>query len=276
MRVGLFDTGFSHLNWCCGYSAPLNMTWDRNTPFDNKVVLFDDGWFEKVNECPSDRIKIAWLLEPHVIHPDMYPYIEQNFYKFNYVVTSHKYLKDKIPNYVWHPSAGSWLYREEWGITPKNKNVSIIASHKNYAPGHQFRHVVISALRNKFDFICGKGYMEVPNKKVAFVDYRFSVVIANCQEEGYFTDTLIDPLLLGTIPIYYGWPKIVEPFNPRGFIFFNSVEKLSGILDRVRRNGEQIYNEMLPYIIENFETAKSFGIMEDFLYDNLLNKLEDK
>ena len=71
-------------------------------------------------------------------------------------------------------------------------------------------------------------------------------------------------------------PKIVEPFNPRGFIFFNSVEELSGILDRVRRNGEQIYNEMLPYIIENFETAKSFGIMEDFLYDNLLNKLEDK
>ncbi len=45
-------------------------------------------------------------------------------------------------------------------------------------------------------------------------NYRFNLAFENSQSPGYITEKLIEPLLLGCIPIYWGAPDIIRDFNP--------------------------------------------------------------
>ena len=39
-------------------------------------------------------------------------------------------------------------------------------------------------------------------------DYAFVVAFENVKEEGYFTEKLVNPLLAGSVPIYWGWEGV--------------------------------------------------------------------
>ena len=61
------------------------------------------------------------------------------------------------------------------------------------------------------------------NKKDGLIDYKFSIAIENCIEEGYFTEKITDCILTNTFPIYYGCPGIEK--------YFNNVYKLPNLDD---------------------------------------------
>jgi hypothetical protein len=55
-------------------------------------------------------------------------------------------------------------------------------------------------------------------KREFLAQYRFTIAFENTRAPGYRTEKILDPMLAGSIPIYWGDPRIAAEFNPRSFI----------------------------------------------------------
>jgi len=54
----------------------------------------------------------------------------------------------------------------------------------------------------------------VRDKQSFLLDYRMNLAFENTRSEGYITEKLVEPLLAGCIPIYWGAPDVDHDFNP--------------------------------------------------------------
>lgn len=136
----------------------------------------------------------------------------------------------------------------------KSKLVSFMGSLAHPDEGaYQFRREIANLCIDYSSVDCfGKGIKPVQGKREAIAPYRFSIAMENAASNYYFSEKLIDCLLLETIPIYYGCPGITELFDPKGLLIFNTKEELMSILDRLSPN---LYDEMYPYLMENKHKA---------------------
>ena len=134
--------------------------------------------------------------------------------------------------FLWH------LPRPPKEIVSKNKLMSIIISKKMWAPGHKYRHLLVSAiLHNKLPIdIYGRGcslYNTNINNtthrqfkgefigKEPYEDYLFSICIENFESNHYFSEKISSPILYNCMPIYHGCKNIKSYFG-------DSLIKLSG------------------------------------------------
>ena len=270
MKIRLYDKEFAHINSYCGYDKPKHIEWMRDG--DYPIAIFTEREFEMVDNVAAD-IKIAWIIEPHVVHPKPYKELLDGLYsKFDYVMTSNQKILDIVPKGVFFPAGGSCVGEQDWKIYPKEKNVSIVASMKNWAEGHILRQRVVEDLDYAFDLICGYGRKPVAPNLHIFKDYRYSVVIENCKVDYYWTDKLIDCFAAGTVPIFWGCPDIAKYFNMDGIITFNTIEELKGILDN-DINPED-YDRRKEAIEDNFNRAKKFMVVEDYLYETFFKQFD--
>ena len=89
------------------------------------------------------------------------------------------------------------------------------------------------------------------SSKRAFLSrYKFTVAFENSSAPGYHTEKILDPMLSGSIPIYWGDPEIDRVFNSASFIH---VAKLQAppfrALDRwLRRLGRRTLRDYQPGI----------------------------
>jgi hypothetical protein len=169
-----------------------------------------------------------------------------------------------------------WITDEYCKIHEKSKMVSMVASNKNWTSGHNFRHEIISKLHEKHNFeLWGSGYNyfeHIPEKIAGRVkDYRYSIVVENGQLGNYFTEKIIDCFATGTIPIYWGDPKIKEVFNEKGFYTFNTIDELDDILSN--KISIDDYNSKIDYIKDNFERHREFESPDKWMYENCYKKL---
>ena len=81
--------------------------------------------------------------------------------------------------------------------------------------------------------VLGRGYNPFEHKQDGLLPYRYSVVIENVQEVDYFTEKLLDCMLCGTLPIYWGAPNIEKYFDVAGMIICNSLIDLQQAVVRV-------------------------------------------
>ena len=91
----------------------------------------------------------------------------------------------------------------------------------------------------------------------------FSVVIENGMIDTLFTEKLIDCFLTGTVPIYWGTPKIADHFNMNGVITFSTMDELGAILAKLT---EADYSRMTTAILDNFERAHDYRVAEDWIF----------
>lgn len=279
-RIRLFDKEFEHLNCYCGYDAPENVEWVREGPVcDNGIAIFTERCYDMVDQVDA-RIKIAWPLEPRSIHNYAYEHLLTSKYlgKFDYVLTfSPDFFAGSVyegKTIFWTPG-GTWIWKKDWAVYPKTQNISMLASDKVMCDGHKFRQNVIAAVSDKLDFFGGIGRKYVENKLDAFKDFRFSIAMENSSEPHYWSDKLLDCLLTGTVPIYYGAIDISKYFNSFGILRFESLEQLQVILDFIEEDGaEGLYESMITggYIQDNFERAKAFAIADDYIVEQLTEK----
>lgn len=61
--------------------------------------------------------------------------------------------------------------------------------------------------------------------------YKFTIAFENYSYPGYHTEKILDPMVAGSVPIYFGNPRIAQHFNPRSFI--NAQDYVEGILQPV-------------------------------------------
>jgi hypothetical protein len=263
-KLSLIDKTFSHslLGYCSDYQKSEIFKWDRKNIYGD--VVYTDTVINNVKENKTGK-NYAWLIEPIDISPRIYNIIKEKKKFFHKIFTHEKTLLDLGEPYELVPFGCCWIDSGDQKIYEKIKKISIIASNKRQTIGHRLRHSVIENFRGKID-VYGRGWNPVKHKIEALKDYNFSIVIENCKRDYWFTEKLIDCLVTGTIPIYWGCPSIGDFFDIRGFIIFNTLDELEKIINNL---SEEKYEKMFPYVLENFKLSKKYLLPDNFIYQKI-------
>jgi hypothetical protein len=261
MEVNLVDVNF------VGRDLKVNPRYFKWITDNRKVsdhVFFTDAMLEKANKLKTDQKKIAWLLEPKAISPNIYTFIQKNYKNFYKVLTFDRELISKIDNGLFCPYGTYWVEDKE--KYTKTKKVSMIMSFKNYTEGQSLRHNILNYGFRDIDFY-GKfnNTKQINSKNEGLDSYYYSIAVENSIQDSYWTEKLLDCFITKTIPIYYGTKDVCNYFNNKGIIFFDSIDRLSRILPSLN---SEIYNERLEYIEENYNKAKNYRDPEDYIYFN--------
>jgi hypothetical protein len=119
------------------------------------------------------------------------------------------------------------------------------------------------------------GY-RVDNKLEWLKDYKFCMCFENYSEYGYLTEKLLEGMLGGCIPIYWGSESCIEEFNKKSFInwheYGNDDEVIKKIIELDNNSDmyKDVYNQ--PYLIDN----KPNEYMSDDRVINFLKKIFDE
>ena len=270
IKVDIIDNNFvSYDRSCCRFQQPANLEWDPTLKSGSKSIFLTDELIPTIDTINTKQQKVAWLLEPRAVIPHIYSYIENNYDKFDFILTYDNMLVDMSPKFLFYPFGCCWIPPYITGVGPeKTEHMSIIASGKNQTIGHQLRHRVIRELdmiSNPSIDVLGNGYKPFKNKKDGLEKYKFSIVIENSIQDTYFTEKIIDCFATKTVPIYYGTSKITDFFDKDGIITFTTVDELKEIIDKLT---DQDYGRMIKGIENNFNKYKNFTIPENFIEDN--------
>jgi len=211
----------------------------------------------------TDKQKYIWLLESRDIIPDVYPYVDNNYQQLlehcHGIFTCDKNLADKHENIYYSLSnAAPWV--QDRRIHDKSKLVSMIASDKGWTPGHQKRLRFVEKFRNQVDFY-GRGFNTIDRKEQGLADYMFSIAVENANYDTYFTEKLTDCFACGTIPVFYGSPRVTDYFNPDGIIWLTDDFDISTLT-------AELYHSKLEAIQDNLERACHLPTAEDFIAMN--------
>jgi len=268
-----------------------NIIISRDNIEEGDVVIYTNKNLTQISHISSKNI--AFICESYDYHKRYYDWIKLNHEKFDLVLTWNKELLELNPNKFKLQLFGTtWInekYRKKY---IKKKICSIIASNKRVTRGHKLRHIIIDYLIqnniNTIDFYGGRfnnlAYMtskphtqehsgqHISNQKInALKDYMFSICVLSSKTDYEFDEKLIDCFLTGTVPIFWGCPSIHKFFNVKGILIFNTLQECINIINTLTI---QKYTEMLPYIKENFETAKKytrFKFNEDVIIECMNN-----
>jgi hypothetical protein len=241
--------------------APTYFEWSHNIRYPGNI-FYSDQALSQVQQNPH-VLEIGWIIEPPW-KSGPYDTASALHDRFDYVLTYHR-TGTWHSNYLYYPIGGSWIAERDWNPTPtKTKLVSIIGTQKVGAPGHRLRHSAIRLFSDRLD-VYGRGYNPIPSKLPALAPYYFSLIIESQRIPGYFTEKLIDCMCMGTIPIYWGDPHIDLHFLTDGIIQIEDLEELYYILPDL---SSDLYAKMSRAALENFELAKRYACVEDWLYLN--------
>jgi len=264
----IVDGAFAH---CVYNNNPVPPTtfskylvWDRNLSEFEDIVFYTDS--DILNPQQNHSKRIAWLTEPYCKQPYVYNWILENNYLYDYILTTEKVLLDRGENFIFAPGCGCWIEVNSRKVDyKKTKLVSIITSEKNKeGTDHYKRHEIIKKYSDMID-IMGRGYKPIEPIQDGLIDYMFNLALENQSRDFYFSEKLINPIMVGTIPIYYGCKGIDKFFDTRGMILFKEVFEVEQILKEL---GSKLYQSILPYAKENFKRAQEYVSSEDWMYEN--------
>jgi glycosyltransferase involved in cell wall biosynthesis len=251
------------------HTIPKNFSYTYNLSggeFD--ITLLQDGsiidYLEGRITVNENKPIIALIAEgPHLFNQNLlYDRIQSEYAKFDKVLGWHESLYN-LPNFKFKPitEISQWsLLPIELDITQfqvynKTKKTSFITSNKSMVKGHQFRLDCLTEIqKQKLNVDAfGRGINPINSKLEGLKDYQFSIAMENAKMKNYFTEKLLDCMLAGTIPIYYGCPNIEEWFNPEGIISFDTTEQLTNIISDLEKT--PIYESKKAAIHDNYERA---------------------
>jgi len=265
LTIKIVDNAFKHCQFH-GQPVPIvntakHITWDWDVSDNEELVFYTDNNIYNIK--PGHKKRVAWLIEPACKQLSNYQWISQNNKLFDYVLTHDHELLSLGQNFVFYPHCGCWIEEENRRTDhEKTKVVSIITSNKRNVPGHLLRHELITKHKDTID-VYGRGYTPIEPISLGLKDYMFHIAMENQQKDFYFTEKIMNPMLTGTVPLYFGMPSIDKFFDTRGMIIFNDINELDNILPSLNID---LYNSMKPYTEENFKLAHEYMLSEDWLY----------
>jgi len=269
----ILDNCFAHCKFSGNPTIPNNFSknfkWNRNVGTNEDVVFYTDSFLHSSHIKSGHKKKIAWLVEPYVKQPERYEWILNNNKLYDYVLTHEKKLLERGENFIFIPHGGGWILHDNRKLNVKTKNVSIVVSGKKNVPDHYKRHELISRFKDKID-VYGRGYVKIEPIDIGIKDYKFHIAMENEQRDFYFSEKIINPILCGTIPIYYGMPSIGKYFDTRGMIIFNNINEIENIVNNL---SDELYQSLLPYAKNNFDMAQEYILAEDWMYNNCFEKI---
>ena len=76
------------------------------------------------------------------------------------------------------------------------------------------------------------GY-RVDDKQAFLRNYKFTIAFENESHPGYTTEKIVEPMLVDSIPIYWGDPLVGRDFDSRSFLSAHDGPSLDDLVDRV-------------------------------------------
>ena len=160
----------------------------------------------------------------------------------------------KYPSFIWNLQKLENYEFENIGDFQKNLTktkfcAAVISNHNNYT---FFRLKFIQEL-NKYKHVdMGGNYLNDFGKrildKIEFLSpYKFSISMEISNGDGYISEKIIDSLIAGTIPIYYGDYLIDEYINPKCFIMIKGEKDIHEKIEYIKKidNDDNLYNSIL-------------------------------
>ena len=78
----------------------------------------------------------------------------------------------------------------------------------------------------------------LPNRLQGKLDflrrYKFTLALENTIWPGYMTEKLVDPMLVNSIPIYFGDPEAKKSFDPGSYIDSTCFSSIKAMMEFVR------------------------------------------
>jgi hypothetical protein len=242
--------------------------WDRQ-PVDSDITVFTDNHIIEV-ESSRSRVKVAWLIEPPIINSFIYEYVTKHPNAFDAVFTFDEGLLKIGPKFKFVPYGTTWIHDPGKQVYSKTKLVSAIFSSKNFTTGHSIRHEIFKNYQDIVNFYGSINGKRIEHKVEGLKDYAFSVVVENWNGNNYFSEKLMDCLMTGTVPIYWGLPDYSRFFNADGFLYFTNLEEFDKIINSLSL---ELYMDMLDAVKDNFRRAFNFIDLEENLWINGLKDI---
>jgi hypothetical protein len=180
-------------------------------------------------------------------------------------------LKDRLFNRVRHDS-----FERFCAFTVSNPSNPTRNSHFDMLSSYQKVHSYGKVRTNDMGLIQASNGIYWRDAKDQFFrenPHKFMMAYENTAYPGYCTEKLMDAFLAGSLPIYWGDPRIVEDWNLRAFM---NIPKMGGtwleaikILDTDRGQFEEMYNA--PVFLD-YQKEKHLNNIEEFKYW-LINKI---
>jgi hypothetical protein len=104
------------------------------------------------------------------------------------------------------------------------------------------------------------------NKPIIVSDYKFTIAFENQSIDGYVTEKFFHPLLVKSIPIYWGDPNIGKKFNTKAFINCHDYDSFEQVIEHIIEvdSNDDLYQSYLnesPFLKDNFPPE---GLDRDF------------
>jgi len=95
----------------------------------------------------------------------------------------------------------------------------------------------------------------VANKLNFIKDYKFTIAFENSSLPGYVTEKIVEPMVVNSMPIYWGNPNIELDFNKDSFIYVNEFPSIEKVIEEVIRldKDDNAYLKKIsePWLSEN-------------------------
>ncbi|MBR9701506.1 hypothetical protein GOV13_01150 [Candidatus Pacearchaeota archaeon] len=73
-----------------------------------------------------------------------------------------------------------------------------------------------------------------PKEKIRFLkNYKFTIAFESFTSPGYTTEKLVQPMVVNSIPIYYGNPLVNRDFNKKSFLDLNDFKNTKELIERI-------------------------------------------
>lgn len=102
----------------------------------------------------------------------------------------------------------------------RNRFFHLLNEYKKVDSGGRFMNNVGGPVHDKMDFI---------------KDYKFVLSFENSSYPGYTTEKIVEPMLVHSLPVYWGNPCIKQDFNPSSFINVHDYKSFNKAVEAIVR-----------------------------------------
>ena len=209
-------------------------------------LIYDVFGCEHLNEKYNDSVKIAYYSE------NILPDFSQADYSLSqaHIIYLDRYFK--YPSFIYRLKKFLYYRVENIKKFIKNKKKTKFCAAVISSKYQSLRIKFIKQLNRYKHVDMGGGYLnDVGGKvqdKIKFLSsYKFSIAMENSNGDGYISEKIIDSLIAGTIPIYYGSYLIDEYINPRIYIMIKGEKDIQEKIEYIKKidNDDNLYNSIL-------------------------------
>jgi len=205
----------------------MKFSWDEKPDF----LIFGDNGDKSHLLYPSKTIRIFVTGEN----------IQANWNEADYAFTHERIWNDR------HWRVPLWRHWYDEGHTVVVRDFELVKNRVDrfcnfiYSNDRAKERIEFLNLLNQYKSVDSGGRIlnniggPVQDKRAYLARCKFTIAFENESHPGYATEKIIEPLLIGSIPIYWGDPQIDQDFNPECFINVHRFRTLKDVVAEVRR-----------------------------------------